>query len=623
MNPASQVPPSLNRPWRSWRAAVVLVLAPLASPAEDRCTVSDWVIGVPDGPAKYVFGGGPIQLIPPQAKINAGVRTVERTVQGSSSADAMAVTASPPKSGVKPPPRPPAPQPKNDQERLFVAVYEGNLAEVERLLRSPAIDVNAPYRSDQRRSLIDVAAMRARPEIARALIEHGARVRGPLDAVDVQPVAVAMINLRSTVQMHGDPAAFTWDPERSPQDFESTLGVLLEAGADADGELDPTHPDSALGVLLTMPRFEGDMRIARLLIDHGAGLGASTPGGSPLAIAVEHGRDEFVDLVLEGRHVDPSALDAALAPAVARREAGIVAKLLAAGASPDARDPYGHSLFCATLMGGEPSRSLAMQFVQHGARPSVDCVGGPPLNLVMGDRELALLLLDRGADPSRADHNGATALNLAPDTDHALIDVLLAKGATLGRPISEQRLEGMLDAGGRPPGPTVQALLYHRDYLATGLLRRDGLRGDTPCAAVLYAAATGAHGTLAELLRRGADPNATTQRGITALMTAAYRNDVAALSLLLARPGIRVDRTTPTAFNPGTFLVYSENAQPLRTGHRTALMYAAAVGNPESCKLLIEHGADVRTHDAEGWSAMDYARTPEVRRELQAARGAP
>jgi hypothetical protein len=33
------------------------------------------------------------------------------------------------------------------------------------------------------------------------------------------------------------------------------------------------------------------------------------------------------------------------------------------------------------------------------------------------------------------------------------------------------------------------------------------LQGDTACAAVLYAASVGAHGTLAELLHRGTDPN--------------------------------------------------------------------------------------------------------------------
>jgi len=307
--------------------------------------------------------------------------------------------------------------------------------------------------------------------------------------------------------MHGNPAAFAWSSERSPQDFEATMRVLLDAGADADGVLDPSHPECALDVLLSTPRFDGDMRIARLLLDHGAQLDASAPGGSPLALAVANGRDEFIDLALGAQRLDPSALDAALAPAVARRDAGMVSKLLAAGASPDAHDQYGRPLLCGTLMGGEQSRSLAILFLQHGARPSVDCVGGPPLNLALKDRELALLLLDHSADPSRLDHNGASALNLAADSDHELIDALLAHGAKLGQPISEQRFESIVNGTGTPAGPIVRAILHRQDYLATGLLRRDGLQGDTACAAVLYTAALGAHSTLAELLHRGADPN--------------------------------------------------------------------------------------------------------------------
>jgi ankyrin repeat protein len=607
---------------RSWRGALAIFsIAAAATSVADQCTVSDLAIGVPDGRAKYLTGG-PVAANQPQVKVTTITRSVGPIVAGSTEmpgASAGTVGAAP-TPGLKPAPRPPRPVPKNDQERLFAAVFEGDLARVERLLSSSAVDVNAPARNDLRRSLIDVAAMTAQPQIARALIEHGARVRDPVDAVDVHPIGVAILNLKTTIQMHGNPAAFTWSPERSPGDFEATIRVLLDAGADADGVLDPTHPESALDVLLSTPRFDGDMRIARLLLDHGARLGASSPGGSPLAAAVANGRDEFLDLALEGGHLDPQALDVVLGPAVARRDARIVSKLLGAGASPDAHDQYGRPVFCAALMGGEQSRSLVILFLQHGARPVVDCVGGPPLNLAIKDRDLALLLLDHGADPSRIDHNGATALNLAADSDHELIDALLAHGATLGLPASEQGFDRMMNGMGTPPaGPTVRAIWHRQDYLATGLLRRDGLKGDTACAALLYAATVGAHGVLAELLHRGADPNSMTQRGVTALMTAAYHGDVEAVRMLLAQPAIRTDRVTPTVFNPGSLTLYSEDSPPLRTGHRTALMYAAAAGSRDSCKLLIQHGVSARETDAEGWTALDYARSPEVRSELQAA----
>jgi len=604
----------------SWCAALAfLAVAPVLGSAADQCKVDDQVVGVWDGAAKYI-GGGPVAITAPQVKVTTViVKPPVTTGPAASPGDSTTAGGAASMSGLQPSPRPPRPVPKNDQERLFTAVYEGDLAEVQRLLRSPAVDVNAPSRSDRRSSLIDVAAGGAQPQIVRALIEHGAHVRGPVEAVDVHPIAVAIINLKTTIQFHGVPGAFAWRAERAPRDFEATIHVLLDAGADADGVLDPTHPDSALGVLLSTPRFDGDMRIARLLLDHGAQLGASTPGGSPLAVAVANGRDDFFDLALEVRHLDSSALDAGLAPAIARRDARIVSKLLTAGASPDARDPYGRPLLCTILAGGEQSRSLAILFLQHGARATVDCLGGPPLNLAMKDRELALLLLDHGADPSRTDHNGATALSLVADADHELIDALLKHGGQLGEPISDERTVG-LGTGMGTAGPMLRAILHRQDYLATGLLRRDGLQGDTPCAAVLYAATVGANGTLAELLHGGADPNSMTERGVTVLMTAAYHSNVEAVRMLLAQSQIRVDHATPTVFNPQPIFSYNEDPPPPRTGHRTALMYAAVAGHAEICKLLIQRGANTREADAEGRTALDYARRPEVRIELQAAR---
>jgi hypothetical protein len=54
------------------------------------------------------------------------------------------------------------------------------------------------------------------------------------------------------------------------------------------------------------------------------------------------------------------------------------------------------------------------------------------------------------------------------------------------------------------PGPTVRAILSHKDYVATRLLMRDGLTGDTPCTAVMYAAAAGRAAGVVLLLQHGA-----------------------------------------------------------------------------------------------------------------------
>jgi uncharacterized protein len=165
----------------------------------------------------------------------------------------------------------------------------------------------------------------------------------------------------------------------------------------------------------------------------------------------------------------------------------------------------------------------------------------------------------------------------------------------------------------------VRAILRHKDYVASRLLLRDGLVGDASCAAVIYAAATGASGTLAELLRRGADPNSMTEGGISALMAAAYHGEGEALRVLLSQRRIDVNRATPLKFNLCQFSLYSEDSTPPRTGKRTALMYAAAAGRAAGVAMLLQHGASDRQTDAEGLAALDYARSAEARSALQAA----
>ena len=66
------------------------------------------------------------------------------------------------------------------------------------------------------------------------------------------------------------------------------------------------------------------------------------------------------------------------------------------------------------------------------------------------------------------------------------------------------------------------------------------------------------------------------------------------------------------------FAIYAEEPIPFRTGHRTALMFAAAAGDAEAVRLLLQHKASVRERDAEGLTALDYARSEPVRILLQA-----
>ena len=85
------------------------------------------------------------------------------------------------------------------------------------------------------------------------------------------------------------------------------------------------------------------------------------------------------------------------------------------------------------------------------------------------------------------------------------------------------------------------------------------------------AACTGLTAAVEALLRRGADPNATTSRGQTALMGAAAKGHAKIVAALL-RGGAAVD-------------VVNKNGE-------TALMATAFCGDVECARLLLEAGAD-------------------------------
>ncbi len=138
--------------------------------------------------------------------------------------------------------------------------------------------------------------------------------------------------------------------------------------------------------------------------------------------------------------------------------------------------------------------------------------------------EIALALLEAGADPDLADATRRTALHLAVDRGNAtIVAALLAAGA---RP-------NELDQDGWTP-------LHHaaaRDRLEVARALLDGgadvmalsARGGTP---LHEAAASGGAALIGLLLERGVDPAVVSKTGVTALDVAREFNNAAALSAL-------------------------------------------------------------------------------------------
>jgi uncharacterized protein len=457
-------------------AAIILsMIGASEQAAAESCTISDWPLGIPSGSTALV-----VQSMPQP-------RMVITTAHRSANSPAGGKAAAPP-GLLKAHVFPPRPAAQNDQQRLYYAVIDNDIGRVRALLRSSAVDVNDPIQEQSRDSLLDLSARYALPDIAHALIEKGARVRADAtvaSAVDIHPLLSAMTWLKLLIESRGSPGVFTAAATRTPERYEAIIRILLDAGADPNELPMPPARLGPLGVLADTSPFDGDVRLAQLLLDH-------------------------------------------------------------------------------------------------------------------------------GADPNRAGQGGATILTVLHDEDHELIDLLLQSGARLGftdEDLSKYRQHNV------SMSPITWAVLHKQDYLAARLIETKQLDSAGDCGAVVYAADNNAALTLSALFKQGANPNSTSEHGISALMAAAYHGRMEALHVLLAQPGIHVDQGTPWHFNRAAFEIkfYGEGHEPFRTGAQTALMYAASAGQAEASRLLLMHGADRDKEDAEGYSALKYVNTVAVR----------
>ena len=204
------------------------------------------------------------------------------------------------------------------------------------------------------------------------------------------------------------------------------------------------------------------------------------------------------------------------------------------------------------------------------------------------------LLLDAGADVNARTKGGTTVLLWAAEHDTPeSIDVLLKAGADVNARTDEGRTALMMTAMNRAPksDAALRALIDAGAY--------PNAKDDDGMTALMWAAKQGTPESIDVLLKAGADLNAKNGKGMTALMCAAESlalglHDPAAVIRRLAKAGLR----TPEGL---------DTEARTRDG-RTALLWAARWGDPESIDALLEAGADPNARDARGAGALDLVR---------------
>lgn len=263
----------------------------------------------------------------------------------------------------------------------------------------------------------------------------------------------------------------------------------------------------------------------------------------------------------------------ALFAAIRRGAAGDAERLIAKGASPNARDSQ-----------GVPALMAAALFA---------------------DADMVELLLKRGADPNLAGQSGATALMWSVP-DRAKVQRLLDRGAAVDAR-SETGRTALLVAASYPG--TVDLL---RLLLARGAdLRAQDRAGTTALALAVRSADVD---VVRFLVERGLKPDALNPG---ARRAAVSRHDRATVEYLVSKglPPLPDELFTTATWEPAELLARAIdagsaiNASNAAQYGRTPLLTAVASedADVDTLKLLLDRGADVNTATTEGETPLDWA----------------
>ncbi len=234
------------------------------------------------------------------------------------------------------------------------------------------------------------------------------------------------------------------------------------------------------------------------------------------------------------------------------------------------------------------------------------------------DRAAVRALLDQKADVNARQGDGATALSWAAHWNDAETASLLIRAGADVNASNDYGVTPLSLACTKANAALVRMLL---DAGANPNAAR--ATGETP---LMTCARTGSAEAVKALLDRGADVNAKeNRRGQTALMWAVAQKHSEAAAVLMAH-GADVNAVSriPEDFTPAQYLTYGvyrrdptrpddfgpEDVHPdpaTSRGGFTALLFAARVGDLPSARLLVEAGADVSRSSPEYGSALVVA----------------
>jgi len=382
----------------------------------------------------------------------------------------------------------------------------------------------------------------------------------------------------------------------------------------------------------------GDAAVCKLLMARGAEADLVAGGWrTPLHVAAGEGNVAIVRLLLDSG-VDAAAGKANTYPPVTMAAFGghaeVVELLLKRGAELNPKDEHGRTPLAAAVMGAH--HDLARKLLTRGAKPDVQfLVYGSLLQVAImkRDAKMAQLLLDHGADPNLPGRNNLSLLHFAVGSGNAeIVRLLLKAGAKInardadGRtPLEQARKRNYAEviellqqaaasqaAAAQPwiemEGRHVNDRHHHTRRLLFGCLislmvvastvETYGQRRGRPRSPLYRAAAEGNRGEVLRLLGEGADIDARSRQGSTALQLAVSNGRKEVAGLLLQR-GATVDPYSAArlgladelreALQADVSLLHAKGPDG-----RTLLQWAVAGAPEEIVQMLIAQGASVK-----------------------------
>ena len=482
--------------------------------------------------------------------------------------------------------------------RLADAAQRGERQAVRALLQQKA-DVNAAQGDGM--TALHWAAAGNDAELALLLIRAGANVKATTRVGAMTPLALAASNGNAAI-----------------------IDALLNAGADANA----ATADGATALMTAAAA--GSAEGVKALLAHGAGANAreSAHGQTALMFAAAKNGAEAIRVLLA------AGADAKAATNVVKLERPRVDEdgnpLPEATEGPGGRGGRGGRGggfggraggqggqargAAATITGGmTPLLLAAREGNADAVRALLD--GGADINQVSGGEkisplviaisnghyELARLLLDRGADPNLATIDGLAALYATEDTEWAEV-------GWAPNPITVQEKVSYLDL--------LKALLQHGANVNARLTKTLWFRPtshneewvDKKGATTFWRAAQSSDvAAMRILVAGGADPNLSTDEGVTPLMVAAGLGW-----------GANATRNAPDSWLPTVKycveLGADVNAKDIY--NYTALHGAAYRGDNDVVKFLVDKGARLDVRSKRGQTVTDMANGPMVNAHL-------